>query len=481
MNFKLVFKNIGLLLMVESVCMLPALLVAIIYADGTTTAFAVSAAVLLLCGMLLYSLKPDSTFLRSKEGLAITSIGWLAVVLFGTLPYILSGAIPQFENAFFESMSGLTTTGASILTDLEVMPKAIMFWRSFSNWIGGMGVLMLMLAILPSYSGSYIHIMNAESTGPLQDKMLPKVKDIAKTLYKIYIALSALQVVFLLFGGLSLYDALIHTFATAGTGGLTNKNLSIAAFGSTYVEIVIMVFMFLFGINFSLFYISLKGKAKSALKDEEFRFYCATLLIFTAVITVNISPLFSSLWETLRTAAFQVVSIVTTTSFFTADYALWPIFSQCILMFLMFWGACAGSTTGGFKCVRILLLFKIAKREIYNMLHPNAVKTIHINGKPVPEKTISNVLTYFFINIAVIGIGTLIVALEGKDLVTTFTSVAASVCNIGPGLGIVGPLGDYSTFSAFSKYFFSFCMFLGRLEVFPVLILFSPDLYRKNH
>lgn len=480
MNFRMIFKNLGVVLFIEAGCMIPSLLVALIYGQGDANSFIITILILVLFGLGMHRIKIITTNIYARDGFAIVALGWLLVSVFGALPFIISGAIPSVMDALFESVSGFSTTGASILKDIESLPKGILFWRSFTNWMGGMGVLVLMLAILPSVKANTLHIMKAESSGPSPGKFVPKIGQVAKILYVIYVTLTAVEVIFLLAGGMSLYDALIHAFGTAATGGFSNKNASVAAFDSVYIEVIITVFMLLFGVNFSLYYTIYKGNLKSVLRDEELRFYGGTVVVAIILITFNINgKVFHSIGEAVRYSAFQVSSIVSSTGFATADYNLWPMFSQCVLFFLMYMGASAGSTSGAIKCVRILLLIKIIKREVYKIIHPRSVYTVKINGKMVDEETLSGVMAFFFLYIFVSASSALVVSLNGKDLLSSISAVVACMGNIGPGLGMVGPMGNYADFSVMSKAVLSICMIIGRLEIYPLLLLCTPAFWKR--
>lgn len=476
MNYRMILKSTGTVLCIEAACMLPSLLVAFLYRQGDATSFIVSILIVAAVGFGLQRIKAKTSSIYARDGFAIVALAWLLVSVFGALPFVLSGAIPSFIDAIFESVSGFSTTGASILRNVEVLPKGILFWRSFIHWMGGMGVLVLMIAILPSAKAHTLHIMKAESPGPTPDKFTPKIGQTAKILYSIYIVLTAIEVVFLLVGGMSFYDSLIHAFGTASTGGFSNKNASVAAYGSVYIETVITVFMLLFGVNFTLYYTVLKGSIKSVLRNEELRFYFGTVVTAIVLIAFNINgTVYHSAGEAIRYSSFQVSSIITTTGYATADFNLWPGFSQMILLLLMFIGASAGSTAGGLKCLRVLLLFKIIKREITKINHPRAIQTVKINGRVVDEEIISGVMAFFFFSILIFSISALIVSLDGKDLITSVTAVIAALNNIGPGLGLVGPTGNYSDLSTLSKGVLSICMIVGRLEIYPImLLLFSP-------
>ena len=460
--------------------MLPSLLVALIYGDGDATSFFLTLLLLLVTGLVLNSIPPSDRHLHTRDGLAIVGLGWLAISFFGALPFWFSGAIPSFVDAFFESVSGFTTTGASILTVIEGMPAGLLFWRSFTHWIGGMGVLVLTLAILPSVGGRAMHILKAESPGPAPEKLVPKIGQTAKILYTIYVGLTLLQTALLMLAGMNLYDALIHAFGTAGTGGFSNRNLSVGAFGSVWVDVIITVFMLAFGVNFALYYQFLRGKPSTVFRDGELRTYLLVAVASIGFISLNLwGTVFNSLPEALRHASFQVASVMTTTGYATTDFNLWPAFSQMILLALMFVGASAGSTGGGIKVVRFLLMFKLLRRELVKLIHPRSVHVVRLGGKPVEEETLSGVLLFFFVYLMVGAAAVFLVSLDGKDMLTTTTAVLATISNVGPGLGAVGPMGNYSSFSPLSKLVMSFCMVTGRLELFPMLLLFVPSFWKR--
>ncbi len=480
MNFRMILKSLGMVLLVEAACMVPSLVVSLIYGQNDTQAFLISILILLAVGLFLQRIKPKTTDIYARDGFAIVSLAWIFLSLFGTMPFIISGSIPSFVDALFETTSGFSTTGASILTEVENLPKGILFWRSFTHWVGGMGVLVLMLAIVPSVKANTIHILQAESPGPNPGKLVPKMGQTVKILYLIYFVLTSVLVVFLLLAGMPLYDSLVHAFGTAGTGGFSIRNAGIGSYGSVTIDVIITVFMLLFGVNFSLYYQSIKGDLKSSLRDAEFRFYLGIVLTSIVLITLNIyGSVFDSLLESLRHSAFQVSSIITTTGYATTDFNLWPSFSKSILVLLMFIGASAGSTGGGIKCMRIVLLIKAARREIVRIIHPRSVYAVKLGGKVVDEETLSGVIMFFFTYIFIFVISVLIVSLDGKDLISNFTAVTSSISNIGPGLGIVGPMGNFSEYSILSKLVFSFCMLAGRLEIFPVLLLLAPTSWKR--
>lgn len=480
MNFRMIFKNIGTVLFIEAAAMMPSLVVSLIYRQGDAMSFLLTILILLLVGLVLNGIKPVTRNIYSRDGFAIVSLGWLIVSFFGALPFIFSGAIPAFIDAIFESVSGFTTTGSTILKQVEGLPKGILFWRSFTHWIGGMGVLVLTLAVLPSVKGSTLHIMKAESPGPNPEKLVPKMGQTAKILYTIYLVLTAILVSLLVIAGMPLYDSLIHAFGIAGTGGFSSRNLSVGAYNNVYAEVIITVFMFLFGVNFALYYQSLKGNLKSAMRDDEFRFYFGTVLAAIAVITINLyGNVFDSVGESLRHASFQVSTVITTTGFSSTDFNLWPVFSKSVLVLLMFIGASAGSTGGGIKCIRCVVLFKMVKREVGKVIHPRSVYTVKINGKALGEESLSGIAAYFFVYISIFVMSVLVVAFDEKGLVSTFTAVATTIGNVGPGLEMVGPMGSFADFSVLSKAVCTFDMLVGRLEIFPVLILFAPTFWKR--
>jgi Trk-type K+ transport systems, membrane components len=479
MNYRLIFRTVGLVLLIEAAAMLPALAVSLIFGGPDWKALVISPAAAAAAGALLSMIKPKGAIF-AKEGFAIVAIGWLAVSLFGALPYLISGASKNFVDAFFESVSGFTTTGASVFKDVEILPKGLIFWRSFTSWLGGMGVLVLMLAVLPLIGGSSVHILKAESTGPNKGKIVPKTGAGAKIVYLIYAAMTLFVIILLAAGGMNVYDACINAFGAASTGGFSNMNLNVGAYGNLYFEIVLLVFILLFGVNFINYYRILKRDFRPIIKDEELRFYLIAYFVSTAAVAVNLTgKIYPDFWSSLRFSSFQTASILTSTGFASADFNVWPAFAKIILLLLMFVGASAGSTAGGIKCVRILLLFKIIRREISRLIHPRSVKVVKIDGRAVDEKILSGVSSFFFLYIAAAAAACLVISAEGKDLITTVSSVAASLNNIGPGFGEIGPLGNYSGFSYFGKMVLSFLMLLGRLEIYPLLLLFTPNFWRK--
>lgn len=480
MNRKMVFGMVGQIVKLEAALLLLPLSVALGYGEACASAFLITIGIALAVGFSLsIPCKTDNQVIYAREGFVIVAFAWIVLSAIGALPFVLSGGIPSYVDAFFETVSGFTTTGASILTDVEGMSRGLLFWRSFTHWIGGMGVLVLIMAILPTGSGRTIHILRAEMPGPIVGKLVPKVKDTAKILYLIYIGLTALETVFLLAGGMPLFDSVVHALGTAGTGGFGIKADSLASY-SPYLQWVVTIFMLLFGVNFNLYYLLLIRRVRPVLKSGELRCYGAILLVCIAVVTVNIYPLYHTVGDALRQSAFQVASIVTTTGYATADFNLWPGLSKGILFLLMLVGACAGSTAGGLKVSRVMLLFKIIRRELRRMLHPRSVGAVQMEGKKVDDTTLNGVSAYLALYFVIFAIVFLILCLEPFDLETNITATAACFNNIGPGLGAVGPAASYAGYSALSKVVLSLAMLLGRLEIYPLLLALSPSTWAKK-
>ncbi len=480
MNRKMVFYMLGQILKLEAAIMFIPLITSVIYGERCILAFLITIFAALVLGFALTILnKPrDKTFF-AKEGFVIVALSWILLSAIGALPFVISGEIPNYIDALFETVSGFTTTGATILGDVEGLSKGVAMWRSLTHWVGGMGILVLVVAILPTDSGRSIHIIRAEMPGHSVGKLTPKLRVMTKQLYLIYIALTAIEVIFLLCGGMPLFDSLVHSFGTAGTGGFGIKNDSITSY-SPYLQWVITVFMLLFGINFNLYYLLLVGRLRSAIKSEELWTYICLFAGATALITYNIYDMSASFAEALRNAAFQVSSIMTTTGYATADFNLWPGLSKGILFVLMFIGACAGSTAGGLKVSRVVLLFKRVKSSVKHMIHPRSTEAVRFEGKKVDNDTLMGVLVYFAVYfICFVGI-LFIVLFESFDFETSMSAVAACFNNVGPGLSLVGPMGNYSIFSYVSKIVLSVAMLLGRLEIFPMLILFSPSVWIRR-
>ena len=472
MNYGMIFYVLGWLLNFEAAFMLPPAAVAVIYREKEGIYILITMILCLIPGLLEVSLKPKKRRIYSREGFVITALSWFVLSLFGALPFRISGYIPHMVDAVFETASGFTTTGASILTNVEALPHCLLFWRSFTHWMGGMGVLVFIIAILPMAGGSDMYLMKAESPGPDVQKLVPKVKTTASTLYGLYIVLTVLQVIFMLLGRMPLFDALTTAFGTAGTGGFGIKNNSIAGY-STYLQVVITIFMILFGINFNVYYLIYKNRIKDALHVSEMWTYLGIIAAAIILICFNILPGYANPLIALRDAAFQVGSIITTTGFSTVDFDLWPAFSKTILVTLMFIGACAGSTGGGLKVSRVQMLAKSIPREIGHVTHPNSVRKIKIDGKQVEHSVMRSVNVYIAAYIIIFACSVLLISLDNFDLTTNFTAVAATLNNIGPGLAGVGPTANFSQYSYLSKVVLTFDMIAGRLELFPVLILFS--------
>lgn len=481
MNYKLIFNTIAKVVKVEAVLLLIPALVSAIYGESCFYAFLITASAAFILGQGAQAIiKPSVQEFYPKDGLITAALTWIIVSLIGSLPFVISGEIPSFIDAFFETVSGFTTTGASILKDVEVLSKGILFWRSFTHWIGGMGVLVFIMAITSKTTDRPIHILRAEMPGPTVDKIVPRSSDTAKILYLIYISLTVALVIFLLFGGMSLYESLIHAFGTAGTGGFGIKGDSLASY-SAYIQWVIAIFMLIFGINFNLFYLIIVAKFSSALKSTELRTYLFIVLSSITIICFNIYPLYNNFSEVLRAATFTTSSLMTTTGFSTADFSSWPTLSKTILFILMFIGGSSGSTAGGFKVSRIVILFKRIKAEIKKLLHPRTVSVIKVDGAKVDDNVLTGIGSYLAIYGICFFVITLLISINGFDFETTITSVMACINNIGPGLSAqVGPMGSFADFSGFSKIVLSIAMLLGRLEIYPLLIAFIPSTWTRK-
>lgn len=480
MNRKMILYMVGRIALIIALLLLIPFAVAIIYSEKSALSFIISSAISAVIGLFLTRLgnKADRTIF-AREGFVIVAVAWILMSALGALPFVVSGEVTSFADAFFETVSGFTTTGASILTDIESISHGLLFWRSFTHWIGGMGVLVFIMAIFPSDSGRSIHIMRAEMPGPIVGKLVPKIRETAKILYLIYIFLTAFQIILLICGGMPVFDSFVHAFGTAGTGGFGIKSNSIAGY-SPYLQWVITVFMLIFGINFNLYYLILVGRAKSAIKSGELWCYLLIVAVATGLISWQIAPMFNGAEETVRTAAFQVSSIITTTGYSTVDFNLWSSFSKGVILILMFIGGCAGSTAGGLKVSRVMLLFKMIKRDIRKLLHPRSVGVVRLEGKKVDEPTISGVGVYFAIYITIFSVIFLLLCLEGLNFETTFTAAATCFNNVGPGFGAVGPASSFAMLSVPAKYLLSVAMLFGRLEIYPLLIALSPSTWSKK-
>jgi len=480
MNRRMVFYTIGQILLAEAIMLILPMIVALYYHESGWREFLITAAISAVSGGLLMLLKPKNRLIYAREGFAIVALAWVVMSIIGSVPFYISGEIPHYADALFETVSGFSTTGASILSNIEGLSNCMLFWRSFTHWVGGMGVLVFVLTIVPLAGSRAIHLMRAELTGPIVDKIVPKMKDSAKILYGIYIVLTLLEIFFLAMGGMPIFDSINHALSTAATGGFSIKNLSVSAYDSAYFDTVITIFMLLFGINFNMFYLLLVGNFKSILKNEELRTYIGIVIAAIAMITVNILSLYDSAAEALRYASFQVVAIITTSGFMTADYELWPDLSRIILLLLMIVGGCAGSTAGGFKIARILLLVRVMRREIQKLLHPRLVSTVKLGGKVVSQDAISGTFAYLAIYIGIFLISLFLLSFEGHGFEVTFTAALSSLNNIGPGFGLIGPTGNFAFFSDFSKVILMINMLFGRLEIFPILLTFAPSTWRKR-
>ena len=482
MNYRMVSYIIGQIVRVEGILMIPPLVVSVIYGESAFAAFLIPIVLSVAAGTLLTIKKPSNPDIFAKEGFVTVGLSWIIMSLIGALPFVIDGCIPSFVDAFFETVSGFTTTGASILTEIESLGRGMLFWRSFTHFVGGMGVLVFVLAILPqadTRSVKLMHVMRAEVPGPKVGKLVSKIGRTARIMYGIYIGLTVIEMILLLAGGMPVYDSIVNSFATAGTGGFAIKNASIAAYDSAYIDYVIGIFMFLFGVNFNLYYLILIGHVGEALRSEELRWYLIITGVSTALIAADIYEIFGTVGESVRYAFFQVTSVMSTTGFATSDYNAWPALSKVILALLMFCGACVGSTTGGIKVGRIILLVKSGLREVKYMLHPRAVVAVRSEGKPVERDVLRGANSYMIVYIMLFTASLFLVEMvEECDLVTGFTAVSACLNNVGPGLGEVGPAGYFSALTPFTKILLSVDMLAGRLEIFPLLMLFAPSTWR---
>lgn len=479
MNYSIIRFILGRMLRIEGLVLLVPALVSLVYQEHSGLTFVLTSALLIALSLLLGK-RPKNMVFYAKEGFVIVALAWILWSAFGALPFVLSGSIPHFVDAFFETVSGFTTTGSTILQDIEVLPKGINFWRCLTHWIGGMGVLVFVMAVIPLGNKGAMFLMRAEMLGPTCDKLVPKSRGTAKILYCMYLFLSGVEVLLLLAGGMDLYNAVIHTFSTAGTGGFSSMNASVAAFDSAYIDGVITVFMLLFGINFNLYYLLLLKNVRAVMKSEELRAYLGIVAGAIALITLNILHLYETPLRALRYAAFQVASIITTTGFVTANYELWPELSKTVILLLMIIGACAGSTGGGMKVSRILILSKTIGKEVRQILHPKSVNVVKMDGKRVPGESIHGVYVYLICYLVILCGSVLLVSVDNQDFTTNFTAVLTTLNNVGPGLAKVGPIENFFHFSYFSKLVLSMDMLVGRLEILPMLMLFAPQVWRKK-
>ena len=482
MHWRFILKIMGVLIFFFGLTMVFPLIVGLYYHEQSVTALLESMGLTIISGLLLYLVfrKDKAEVINQREGMAIVAVGWTTIGLFGAIPFFLGDVYFTFTDAFFESVSGFTTTGASVLTNIEGLSKWLLFWRSFIQWLGGMGIIVLSVAILPFLGVGGMQLYKAEVPTPVPDKLKPRIRDTAMILWKVYALISLAQVILLLFGGMTLYDALCHTFTTMPTGGFSTKNASIAHYNSVYFDCVIIFFMVVAGINFSLHYQMLRGKPLAFWQDSECRFFLGAVVILTLAVSFNIfGTVYKTIGEAVRYGAFQVVSIVTTTGYATADYEKWPAMSQLILLLCMFLGASAGSTGGGMKCLRIMLSFKYCYRELFSLVHPHAVSHIKIGGKTVPDDVMRSVLGFLALYVGLFALNSVLLAGLGVDFMTAFTAVASAIGNVGPGFGTVGPAENYAQIPVLGKWLLTWCMLLGRLEIFTVIILVVPEFWRK--
>lgn len=479
MNFSIVKRIIGYVLVFVAVLMALPCIVAVIYQEREGWSFVITAALCLLLGFLFMWKKPENRVFYVKEGFVAVALSWIIMSVMGSLPFLITGTITNPIDAVFETVSGFTTTGSSVLSDVEAVSKSVLFWRSFTHWIGGMGVLVFLLSLLHmTGGGSHINLMKAESPGPSVSKLVPTVRSTAKILYIIYLAMTVLEIVFLLIGKMPLFDALTITFGTAGTGGFGIKNDSLAGY-SPYLQVVVTIFMILFGVNFSAYFLLLRRKVKQAFSMEEVRWYLLIILASIALITLSVRDMYGSVGEAARHAAFQVGSIITTTGYASTDFNLWPEVPRTILVLLMFVGACAGSTGGGIKVSRLVILVKTIKKELHTLLHPRSLKKLKMDRHALEHETVRATNVFLIAYVLIFSFSVLLVAFDGNDLITNFTAVASALNNIGPGLELVGPMGNFGLFSNGAKLVLIFDMLAGRLEIFPLLLLFVRDTWKK--
>ncbi|MDR3216845.1 MAG: TrkH family potassium uptake protein [Clostridiaceae bacterium] len=480
MNYKMIARMLGRVILIIGVSLLIPLFISIGGRDGIYLSFLIPSLSMLAIGVGMNFIKPKDNQMSIAAGFAIVALSWIALSLFGSLPFLISGGITEYMDCLFESVSGFTTTGATILQDVEALPRSLLFWRSFTHWIGGLGVLLFVIAILPKTGSGAMHIFRAEATGPQIGKLVSKLKVTARILYLIHIAFTMFETIALLICGLSFFDAINTALSTAGTGGFSVRNASIAAYDSLAVEMVVLVFMFLFSINYNLFFLILIGKAKQVFKSEEFRAYIVLLTVAILSMAINIISVYGSFWTALRYASFQALIASSTTGFMSADYTAWPAFSQGIMLLLMIIGSTAGSTGGGFKVSRFLILTKSFFKNSNSILRPRSVKTLKFDGKPLDAQVLDSVNGFFAAYIALIIGGTLLISINGYDFATNFSAAISCLSNVGPGLSQIGPTQNFSDFSIFSKLVMCFLMLAGRLEIFPILFIFYPRTWLKK-
>ncbi len=479
MNYRMIARITGYAMLTEAVLMIPSMLIALFNGEAIR-GFLVAMVSLIVAGVPLVCLKTQNRAIYAREGFVTVSLCWIVLSLFGALPFYVDGIVPTYVDAVFETVSGFTTTGSSVLTNVEATPYGLLFWRSFTHWVGGMGVLVFMMAVLPMADNRNMHIMRAEVPGPVVGKLVPRAKDSAMILYGIYVVLTLIEVVFLMAGGMTLFDAFVHAMGTAGTGGFGIKNNSVAYYDSAYIDIVISVFLILFSINFNLYFFILIGNVRAVLKNEELRWFLCIVGGAVLAIALNIREIYGTFGQSLRYALFQVSSIISTAGFSTADFNQWPELSRALLVGIMFIGACAGSTGGGMKVSRIMILAKSSTCELRHMMHPRSVNLVKLEGKPVGADVVHNAQVYAMLYIFTIMVSTLLVAcFDECDFTTNLTSVITCISNVGPGLEVVGPMGNFSGFSPWSKIVLTLDMLIGRLEIFPMIMLFNPATWKR--
>ena len=481
MNYATIFNNIGKILAVEAILLVFPAIGAVLYGENTLISFALTIAALSVTALFCMKKKPKKPTIYAKEGYVIVALSWILMSLFGAMPFYFSGNIPNFIDAFFETVSGFTTTGATIIRNVEALPKSLLFWRSFTHWIGGMGILVFVIAIMPKTENSSMHVMRAEVPGPTVGKLVSKLRASARILYGIYCILTALQIVMLIAGGMPVFDSIVNSFATAGTGGFAILGNSIEGYSSVYSEMVIAVFMLLFGVNFNLYYMILIKQGKQALKSEELRNYVGIVAASVIIIAISLISTKHEVADAFRYSFFQVASIITTTGFSTTNFDTWPMIAKFVLVFLMVIGACAGSTGGGIKVSRLIILIKSGMRDIKKAINPRSIETVKVDRRTVDEPVVKSVSVFFATYILIAAISMFFVAIDGRDFATTSTAVIACISNIGPGLGAVGPYGNFADFSVLSKIVLSFDMLAGRLELIPMLMLFSPYAWSRKY
>jgi trk system potassium uptake protein TrkH len=482
MRLPYTLRLVGILTVFLGLTMVFPLLFGLYFQDGSVAPLLKSMVITVGSGLGLHVVfrGTKSEMMSHREGMGVVALGWTAAGLFGALPYYLGGVFPGFSDAFFESVSGFTTTGASALTQIEMVPRGLLFWRSLTHWLGGMGIIVLSLAILPLLGIGGMQLYKAEVPGPVPDKLKPRIRDTAVVLWKVYVLFSAAETLLLMLGGMDLFEALCHTFGTMATGGFSTRNASIGSYHSPYIDTVVIMFMLFAGINFSLHYQCLKGDPLAFWRNSEFRFFIGIVAVFCLTVTFNVyHTVYETISEALQFGVFQVMSIITTTGYATADFEAWPPLSQNILLFCMFLGASAGSTGGGMKCLRIMLLLKHSYKQLFSLIHPHAVTQVKLGGRPVSDEVLHSIWGYFMLYLGLFVLCSFLLASMGVDVVTSFAAVAATIGNIGPGLGLVGPTDNYAHIPVLGKWLLILCMLLGRLEIYTIIILFVPEFWRK--